>query len=88
MNRAHSGALAYGQIHTNGATCPKIKETSMSTDNAEMARNADVVAADAEKRMIQKYVSEVPAPEAAPTARPWTSDFLLPSIRFREPKRH
>jgi hypothetical protein len=58
----------------------------MSTDNAEAGRKTDV-AAKAEKRMLEKHVNEIPAPEATPALRPWTSDFVLPSIRFREPER-
>jgi len=58
----------------------------MSSDNTETGRNSDV-AATAEKRMIEKQVDGVPAPTATPTVRPWTADFLLPSISFREPKR-
>jgi hypothetical protein len=37
-------------------------------------------------KMIKRNANDVPAPEATPTVRPWTSDFLLPSISFREPK--
>jgi hypothetical protein len=58
----------------------------MSNDNAETACEADV-AATTDKQMIEKRANDVPAPAATPTVRPWTSDFLLPSISFREPKR-
>ena len=54
----------------------------MSSDNAETGRTTDVVAA-ADKQVIEKRANDVPA---TPTVRPWTSDFLLPSIRFRESK--
>jgi len=56
----------------------------MSNDKAETACNADV-AATSDKQVIERNANDVPA--ATPTVRPWTSDFLLPSISFREPKR-
>jgi hypothetical protein len=58
----------------------------MSNDNTETGRNTDV-ASTAEKQTIEKQVDGVQSPAATPTVRPWTSDFLLPSISFREPKR-
>jgi hypothetical protein len=57
----------------------------MSNDNAETGGDTDVVAT-ADKQTIEKQANDVPAPAATPTVRPWTSDFLLPSISFREPK--
>jgi hypothetical protein len=44
------------------------------------------VAAPTEKQTIGRNATDGAAPAAAPTPRPWTSSFLLPSIRFREPK--
>ena len=58
----------------------------MSNDNTETGRDTDVVAT-ADKQMIEKQANDVPAPAATPTVRPWTEDFLLPSISFREPER-
>lgn len=58
----------------------------MRNDNAETDCKTDV-AARTEQQMTEKHAQEVPAPVAVPTARPWTADFLLPSISFREPKR-
>lgn len=55
----------------------------MSNDNAETRSKTDV-AATADQQMIQKQIKDVPA---TTTKRPWTADFLLPSISFREPKR-
>jgi hypothetical protein len=56
----------------------------MSNDNAETRSKTDVAAAT-DQRMIENHAQDVPAPAATRTARPWTADFLLPSIRFREP---
>jgi hypothetical protein len=58
----------------------------MSNDKAETGCNADV-AVKSDKQVIERNANDVPAPAATPTVRPWTSDFLLPSISFREPKR-
>jgi hypothetical protein len=58
----------------------------MSNERAETSCNTDV-AAMTDKQMIEPNVKGVPAPEAKPKVRPWTSKFLLPSIRFRAPKR-
>jgi hypothetical protein len=53
----------------------------MSNDKAEMGRNTGAAATD--EQVIERDANGVPVP--AGTVRPWTSDFLLPSIRFREP---
>ena len=53
----------------------------MSNDNAETGCDTDVT----DKQMVEKKANDVPAPATTPTVRPWTSDFLLPSISFREP---
>ena len=58
----------------------------MSNDNAETGCNTDG-AATTDEQMVKKRVDDVPASAATPTVRPWTADFLLPSISFREPKR-
>jgi hypothetical protein len=59
----------------------------MKTDDVETGRKSDV-AATAGKQAIEPQRRSSPEPEAAaPTVRPWTSDFLLPSISYREPKR-
>ena len=54
------------------------KETAMSDDKIATDRNTDAVA---DRQMIER-TGRVPAPTATPTARPWTADFLLPSISF------
>jgi hypothetical protein len=36
---------------------------------------------------VEQDVPDIPASAATPTVRPWTADFLLPSISFCEPKR-
>jgi hypothetical protein len=56
----------------------------MRTDRAETVCNTDV-AATIDKQIIERDANGVPAPAATSTVRPWTADFLLPSIRFREP---
>ena len=56
----------------------------MRNDKAETVRNTDV-AATSDKQTIERNANDVPAPAVAPNERPWTADFLLPSIRFREP---
>jgi len=58
----------------------------MGNDKAGTGYNADV-AATTDKQVIERKATDVPAPAATPTVRPWTSDFLLPSISFREPER-
>ena len=57
----------------------------MSNDRAATSRNTDIAATT--DKMIEPNASAVPASAAIPTSRPWTEDFLLPSISFREPKR-
>jgi hypothetical protein len=56
----------------------------MSNDKAEPIRNTDVATTN-DKQTIEPSVSSVPTPPDAVIVRPWTADFLLPSIRFREP---
>ena len=52
----------------------------MSNDKIETDLNTDV-AATPDKQMIERNGNGVPAPAAeTPTVRPWTADFLLPSI--------
>jgi hypothetical protein len=58
----------------------------MSNERAETSCNTDV-AAMTDKQMLESKATGVPTPEANPRVRPWTSKFLLPSIRFRAPKR-
>jgi hypothetical protein len=57
----------------------------MSNDRAATGCNTDIAATT--DKMIERKANAVPATVAIPTVRPWTSDFLLPSIRFHEPKR-
>jgi hypothetical protein len=57
----------------------------MSSNKPETACNTDV-AATTDKLVIESNANDAPAPAAIPTVRPWTSDFLLPSISHREPK--
>jgi hypothetical protein len=52
----------------------------MSNDKIETDRNTDVAA---DRPMIKRNANSVPALAATPTVRPWTADFLLPSISFR-----
>jgi hypothetical protein len=54
----------------------------MSNDKPETSSNTKA-AATTDKQMID--AKGVPAPAATPTV-PWTSKFLLPSIRFRASK--
>jgi hypothetical protein len=56
----------------------------MRNDKAETVRNTDVAAAS-DKQTIERNANGVPTPAVTPSGRPWTADFLLPSIRFREP---
>ena len=56
----------------------------MGNDKAETVCNTNV-AATTDKQTIEPNAKGVPAPAVAPSKRPWTADFLLPSIRFREP---
>jgi hypothetical protein len=58
----------------------------MSNDRAETSCNTDV-AAPIDKQMIEGNTTGAAASAATPKVRPWTSKFLLPSIRFRAPKR-
>jgi hypothetical protein len=55
----------------------------MMNDQAETGRNTGA-AATTDKQVIED-ANGVLVPEGAFTERPWTADFLLPSIRFREP---
>jgi hypothetical protein len=57
----------------------------MSNDRVETSSNSDVAVTT--DKMIEGKANGVTAPAATPTVRPWTSKFLLPSIRFRAPKR-
>jgi hypothetical protein len=56
----------------------------MSNDSAEAGRNADV-APTTEQQMIEPNVSDIPTTttEIPTVVRPWTADFLLPSVSFR-----
>ena len=56
----------------------------MKDDKVEMASNIDGVATK-DNRLLERPAVGVVAPAVVPTVRPWTADFLLPSIRFREP---
>ena len=51
----------------------------MSNDKIDADRNTAVAA---DKQMNKRTGISVPAPAATPTVRPWTADFLLPSISF------
>jgi hypothetical protein len=57
----------------------------MSYDKAEATSNTDA-AAKTDKQLSQRDGKGVPASAATPNV-PWTSKFLLPSIRFRASKR-
>ena len=56
----------------------------MSNDKVETAYNTEVVAIK-DQQTIERDPNGVPIPVATSTMRPWTADFLLPSIRYREP---
>ena len=58
----------------------------MRNNKTKTAYNTDVAATN-EKQTIEPGEAGVPAPAGTATVRPWTADFLLPSIRYREPKR-
>ncbi len=58
----------------------------MSNDNAETGLKSDVPATT-DLPMMEKHAQDRLTPAVTPTARPWTADFLLPSISFREPER-
>ena len=53
--------------------------------NDHIGSNTDV-AATADEQILEREPKEAPVPSSVPTVRPWTADFLLPSISFREPK--
>jgi hypothetical protein len=57
----------------------------MSNDKIETDRNTDV-AARPDRQMIERNRNGIQAPAATPTVRPWTADFLLPSISFHRSK--
>jgi len=54
----------------------------MSKDKVKTAYNTEVLAIG-DQQSVGREPSGVPA--ATSTPRPWTADFLLPSIRYREP---
>ncbi len=58
----------------------------MSNDKAETGPKTDA-AATTDQQMLERHAQDRTTPAATPTARPWTADFLLPSISYREPKR-
>jgi hypothetical protein len=62
----------------------KTQEMIMTDDKAETASNTNG-AATKENQTIERGEVGIPAPAGTSTVRPWTADFLLPSIRFREP---
>ena len=57
----------------------------MPNSKTETVCNTDVAATN-EKQTIERGVDGVPAPVGTPAIRPWTADFLLPSIRHRKPR--
>jgi hypothetical protein len=56
----------------------------MRNDKAETVCNTDVAVATG-GQAIERNAKGVPVPALTPSVRPWTADFFLPSIRFREP---
>ena len=56
----------------------------MRNDKAQTVCNTNVAAAT-DKQTTERNAKGVEAPAVTPKTRPWTADFLLPSIRFREP---
>lgn len=63
---------------------PKHTRLIMKDDKAETAGNIDGVPTK-DSRTLERPGVGVLAPAETSTVRPWTADFLLPSIRFREP---
>jgi len=64
----------------------------MSNDKVETAYNTEVVSIK-DQQTIERDPNGLPTAVGTATVRPWTSDFCLPSIRYREPsvpkiKRH
>jgi hypothetical protein len=57
----------------------------MSNDKIETDHKTDV-AAMPDRQMTERNGNGVPAPVAPPTVRPWTADFVLPSIDFHRSK--
>lgn len=55
----------------------------MSNDKAETVGDTEVVGATG-KPITERNPNDAPGPAVPPTERPWTADYLLPSIRFRE----
>ncbi|HEY6924033.1 MAG TPA: hypothetical protein VI653_11220 [Steroidobacteraceae bacterium] len=56
----------------------------MSNAKVDTAQNTEVVAINAQQT-IEQDPNGVQMPVATSSIRPWTADFLLPSIRYREP---
>jgi hypothetical protein len=57
----------------------------MSNEKAKTNGTTET-AAPTDKQIIERNAKDGAPPPAAPTVRPWTSRFLLPSVRFRERK--
>jgi len=58
----------------------------MSDDKADTS-STTAVAASTDKPMAEPKTNGMTPSAAPPTLHPWTADFLLPSISFREPER-
>jgi len=58
----------------------------MRDDKADTS-GTSAVAASTEKQLVEPKTNGITPPAATPTSRPWTADFLLPSISYREPER-
>ena len=56
----------------------------MGNHKAGTVCNTHVAPAN-DEQTIERDVNSVPLSVGTSTVRPWTSDFLLPSIRYREP---
>ena len=56
----------------------------MSNEKVETVYNTEAVAIN-DQQTIERDPNGVRMPVAISTIRPWTADFLLPSIRYREP---
>jgi hypothetical protein len=56
----------------------------MGNDKVETVCDTDVVATN-DEQAIERDPNGVPMSVGTSTMRPWTADFLLPSIRYREP---
>jgi hypothetical protein len=58
----------------------------MSSTNTETNGTPALEAPTDKQQLNERNAKNGAAPPLAPRVRPWTSEFLLPSVRFKEPK--